>query len=400
LSSTRLFKLSLILACCALLFVPFKVLAGNSSEEATKLLPAQIGEYRAAGKSPTLKVKEEPWVKDYQAQAFNVVSSAQSNYRSDKGQKFSVTVIKLRSDSSAYSWLSCEVQAMRQYESASQVIKTGEVGTASFVWKDRIYFFKGPTFVAVNNWDARAASDEAMLAFARSFADTLDAGDGEIPVLVKHLPDWESVYGTAIYSVTQQALQAANGDYRVFEALNFEGGAEAVTATYDNNARLVIVEHTTPQLASDDDARINAKINELKSAGQPVPTAYRRVGNYSAFVFDAPDEAAAKQLIDKISYEQTVQWLGNNPHWFERAERAYRETTAGVILSAIKGTALALLICLGIGGIFGSIIFRRRRAQAAMTEAYTDAGGMLRLNLDEMTPSVDPSRLLGKGTER
>ncbi|MBV9958211.1 MAG: hypothetical protein JO360_07310, partial [Acidobacteria bacterium] len=178
--------------------------------------------------------------------------------------------------------------------------------------------------------------------------------------------------------------------------LNFTGGAEAVTATYGNE-RLVIIENTTPQLATENDARINAKINELKSSGQPVPSAYRRVGNYSVFVFDAPDEATAAQLIDKISYEQVVQWLGNNPHWMERAEREYRQTTAGVILSVIKGTGLSLLICLGIGGIFGSIVFRRRRAQAAMTEAYSDAGGMLRLNLDEMTPQADPSRLLGKG---
>lgn len=392
--SKSLLKLSLIFACCSLLFFPFKASAGDSAKESAPILPNQIGEYRAAGKAQF--IKDDPQVLDYQAHAYNLISSAQSYYRSAKGERLSLDISKFRSDSSAYSWLSSTVQTLRQQDLASQVIKTGEVGTASFIWKDTILFFKGPVFVSVTKLDSHAESDAAMLAFARSFADTLDAGDGEIPVLLKHLPDWENVYGTAVYSVTQQALGAGNIEYPVLSAVNFEGGAEAVTATY-GKTRLVIIEHTTPQLATDDDARINAKISELKQSGQPVPTAYRRVGNYSVFVFDAPDEAAATQLIDKISYEQTVQWLGNNPHWFERAEREYRQTTAGVILAAIKGTAFALLICLGIGGIFGSIVFRRRRAQAAMSEAYSDAGGMLRLNLDEMTPNVDPSRLLGKG---
>src|SRR6266852_2587216 len=69
-------------------------------------------------------------------------------------------------------------------------------------------------------------------------------------------------------------------------------------------SQLVIVEFTTPQFASDNDRRITAKIHELKNQGQPVPTAYRRVGNYSVFVFNAPDEQTAKQLIDQVKYQQ------------------------------------------------------------------------------------------------
>ncbi len=392
---TRLLKLSLIFALCSLLFVPLKVRGENSFEEAAKSLPDRIGEYHAVTKSQPLN-DNGPESANFITEAFNMVSSANRSYRSDKGEKFTLTIIKMRSDSSAYACLSSIAQSHRQLDSSSRIIKAGEVGTASLVLPDRILFFKGTLFVSVTKSNPQAKDDEAMLAFARSFAENLASGDGEIPVLLKHLPDWENVYGTATYAVTKRGLQAANVQRPVLEAVSFEGGAEAVAATYDT-ARLVIIEHTTPQLATDDDARINAKINELKSGGQPVPSAYRRVGNYAVFVFDAPDEAAATQLIDKIAYEQVVQWLGNNPHWMERAEREYRQTTAGVILSVIKGTGLSLLICLGIGGIFGSIIFKRRRAQAAVTEAYSDAGGMLRLNLDEMTPHVDPSRLLGKG---
>jgi hypothetical protein len=389
-----LLKLSLIFALCSLLFAPLNTRAENSFEEAAKFLPDRIGEYRAVAKAQPLRDNQD--ASAYQAEAFNALSSSTRAYRSDKGEQFSLTVTRMRSDSSAYSLLTGLAQSSRRMDSSSQTVKTGEVGTASFVLPDRILFFKGLLLVAVDGLKNRPANPDERLAFARSFADILDAGDGEIPVLVKHLPDWERVSGTAAYAVSHTGLQTITGQRPVLEAVSFEGGAEAVAATYDK-ANLVIIEHTTPQLATDDDARINAKISELKSGGQPVPTLYRRVGNYAVFVFDAPDEATAAQLIDKINYEQVVQWLGNNPHWMERAEREYRQTTAGVILSVIKGTGLSLLICLGIGGIFGSIIFKRRRTQAAMTEAYSDAGGMLRLNLDEMTPRVDPSRLLGKG---
>lgn len=259
----------------------------------------------------------------------------------------------------------------------------------------RVIIYKGLTFVSISNTSPDKNS-ERLIAFGRLLTDPLDNGEGEVPVLIKHLPDWEAVQQRAVYAVSLSTLQEAAGHRPVLDAINFTSGTEAVTALY-NSSRLVIVELITPQLATDNDARINARINELRAAGQAVPSAYRRVGNYAVFVFDAPDEITATQLIDKIAYEQIVQWLGNNPNWLIRAEREYRRTTAGVIVAVFKASGISLLLCLGIGGIFGSIVFRRRRRQQASTQAYSDAGGMLRLNIDDMTPEVEPTRLLGKG---
>jgi hypothetical protein len=377
--------LSKFLAACALLILSFApVLSNAPNEQAAKSLPDRLGDIRAT-KAADLTVsdgaKEENYEKEF---------AATRVYRSTQGENFKVTVIKTRTDRGAYSLFSGEMQKL------TAGAKLDGVGTAAALDSSgHILFYKGFSFVSISDESVKKNS-ERLVDFAKLLAEPLDKGEGEIPVLVKHLPEWETAQQRTVYALSLHALQQAAGSRPVLEAVNFSGGTEAVTTTYDN-ARLVIIEHTTPQLATDDDARINARINELKSSGQPFPSAYRRVGNYAVFVFDAPDEATAAQLIDRISYEQVVQWLGNNPHWMERAEREYRQTTAGVILSVIKGTGLSLLICLGIGGIFGSIIFKRRRAQAAMTEAYSDAGGMLRLNLDELTPHVDPSRLLGKG---
>ena len=156
---------------------------------------------------------------------------------------------------------------------------------------------------------------------------------------------------------------------------------------------MLILEFNTPQLAKENDERIITRIQELWRLGEPAPTAYRRVGNYSVFVFGAPDEQSAKQLIDQVKYEQVVQWLGENPYIYKEAEKRYINTTLGVLVAVLKASGYALLACLGIGGLAGALLFTRRRAQ--QTEAaYSDAGGMLRLNLDDLTPETDPARLL------
>ena len=159
----------------------------------------------------------------------------------------------------------------------------------------------------------------------------------------------------------------------------------------------MVVEYHTPQLAKDNDELIIGKIHELWKLGQPAPIGYRRVGNYSVFVFDAPDEATAKQLIDQVKYEQVVQWLGDNPNILKEAERRYVETTLGVFIAVLKASGFALVACLGLGGLIGALLFSRRRSRQTALEAYSDAGGMLRLNIDEMTPQTDPARLLGPG---
>lgn len=377
-------SLSKLLSACALLILSSMLAVANTAPvEAAKLLPDQIGEFRALGKARTTT---EPADRLTPAEVEFVV---EHKYRSAQGKIFEVALAKTRTDSEAYALFS----QMRRKSSAE---KLDGIGTAAALGEfGHLYFYKGT--VAGRIYGGQEDTPDALKAFAKQLAETLDNGEGEIPVLVKHLPEWEQAAQNAVYALNLPALQAVWGNRPALDAVSFTGGTDAVTANY-GPSKLIIVEHTTPQLATENDARINARIAELKNSGQSVPTAYRRVGNYAVFVFDAPDEATATALLDKIAYEQVVQWLGNNPRLLERAQREYSETTAGVILSVIKASGLSLLICLGIGGIFGSIIFKRRRAQQSMTEAYSDAGGMLRLNLDDMTTrQVDPSRLLGKG---
>ena len=121
------------------------------------------------------------------------------------------------------------------------------------------------------------------------------------------------------------------------------------------------------------------------------------MGNYSVFVFNAPNEQTANQLIDQVKYEQVVQWLGDNPNWLKEAQRRYTETMLGTFVSVVKVSGLAAVLCFGVGGFFGALLFTRRRAQQAAQRAYSDAGGMMRLNLDELTAEPDASKLIGPG---
>src|SRR5215813_11253812 len=85
--------------------------------------------------------------------------------------------------------------------------------------------------------------------------------DEDIPVLVKHLPNWESVQKQAKYIVTLDELKRAVPNQPVLDAVSFEGGTEAVTADY-GQLQLAIVEFSTPQFSVDNDQLIVARIQE------------------------------------------------------------------------------------------------------------------------------------------
>jgi hypothetical protein len=387
---SRLFYVTTFLA---LLLAP--ALADVTTTEAAKFLPDRIGDFRAQGRvAPIGRTELMELERDV-----DLVSAASRTYLSDNNLKFVVAIAKTGSDSSAYAIVSNALNIADNKRASRTMTKLNEVGTFALTEPYSISFYKGTTFVTINYGYQEDVGHfvTAATALARLVAKNLDGGTGEIPVLVKHLPDWETAQERAVYVVRQSALKDIMPNQPVLDAVSFDGGTEAVAATYDQGARLLIVEYSTPQFAFDGDAAITARIAGLRDEGKPVPSAYRRVGNYAVFVFDAPNEAMAGELVKKVKYEKDVRWLGENPYAIERANRAWLNMSTSVIVNTVKVTGLAIVICLGIGGIFGGWVFMRRRAQAALNESFSDAGGMMRLNLDEMNVESNASRLLGQG---
>jgi hypothetical protein len=317
---------------------------------------------------------------------------AEAEYSSADGERLLVEIVRLRDDSGAYSLLTLAAKKMKA-EAGSQDLRVGDVGTASLISANSVMFFSGQTFARVTNESKN--NPQPAIDLARLLAATLDKGEDDIPVLVKHLPGWQTAQRNALYAVNMGALRDAITNQPILDALSFEGGTEAVTANY-GQSQLLIVEFTTPQFSIDNDQRILARIPELKSQDQAVPSAYRRVGNYSVFVFHAVDERSANLLIDQVSYEKTIQWLGEDPYLYERLQRYVAQTSAGVLVAVLKSSGLSLLVCLVLGTLSGALLFRHRRAQQAAL--YSDAGGGVRLNLDELTGVSNSHRLLGPGT--
>jgi Family of unknown function (DUF6599) len=376
----------------------YSILAETTPEELSKRLPPRIGSFQKVGSAaPTQSIAKDAiyrlalakHISNDEPMATGFVKT-DAEYISQNGAKYLVEFVQASTDANAYSLLTMVANLMRQTGATIEI--GGNVGTASILSSDQIAFFKGRTVIRISA-EAGETAPGQVVELADGLAEQIDTGDGDIPALVRHLPDWQNGQKRSLFLSSFKSLEIFPRGGTVLSAISSEGNADAVLTSYDSGS-VLIVEFNTPQLATENDQRIINKIQDLWKQGQPAPSAYRRVGNYSVFVFDAPDELTAKQLIDQVKYEQVVQWLGENPYVFKAAEKQYVETTLGVLIAVVKASGVALVTCLGVGGLFGGLLFSWRRAQQKNVEAFSDAGGMLRLNLDEITPQTDAARLI------
>ena len=210
-----------------------------------------------------------------------------------------------------------------------------------------------------------------------------------VPVLIKHLPEWEQVREHTMFATSAAELKAALGELPIIDLVDFTAGTEAVTAPYDVG-KLLIIEYASPQISVDADQKFTAA---LADDAQQTLTVYRRIGNYNVFVFEAVDRPAADALIDQVKYEKNVQWLGDNPFRIS-PERAFVLTTSDMFLSTFLIVLIGICFSVGGGIISGFVFFYIREQKRAGMTTFSDAGGMTRLNLDSFTPEIAPDRLL------
>ncbi len=322
------------------------VFAQTSAPEPVRLLPNRVGDFKqSARKIPLLD-------QTFHFPQAPPVATEEGTFVGPKGAIMDVTVHRFRQDVNAYQFLSFTAGLQRRQEPGLEI--RGGYGTAGYATTDQISFFQGNHYVRIQN--VKSTEPAVLEAFAAGFSQTLDKGEGDIPVLIKHLPNPEQAQKNAIFLSSFVDLNQLGLNQPVLSAIESGGNADAVLATF-GPSKLLLVEFNTPQLAVDNDKKIIARIQELWKLGQPAPTAYRRVGNYSVFVFDAPDEATAKRLIDEVKYEQIVQWLGENPNIYKEAQKQYINTTLGVLVAVVKASGYALVGCLGLGALIGGLLF-------------------------------------------
>ncbi len=372
----------LLLLLGLLLAFASSALADSPSEP--RPLPTTIGNFRQVKSNTPLSTEHD------EGSTVEPLAYQVSEYAGNKGDRVSVEIVRLRHEAQAYQELSLAAATARGNNSRVEIVPNIGGGTAGFATEDELVFFKGQHVVRVKSLKGSPGNVNEI---AQNLSAGLDKGEGDIPALIKHLPQFEVTKKNAIFLSNCTSLGLLSFQQPVVDAVQGGGNADAVLATY-GPSKILLVEYNTPQLATENDQRIIARIHELWRLGQPAPTAYRRVGNYSVFVFDAPDEQTAKQLIDQVKYEQVVQWLGDNPNILREAQKRYVNTTLGVLVAVLKASGYAALLCVGVGGLIGGLLFTYRRSQQKAATAYSDAGGMLRLNLDELSAETNPSRLL------
>lgn len=199
-----------------------------------------------------------------------------------------------------------------------------------------------------------------------------------IPVLIKNLPDWETVRDQAKITNRIDEVRREFGSPAVLSEIDLNGGAEAAWANYDEG-RLLLIEYPTPQGSSSADAVILSKLAESPGV------VYKRIGNYNAFLFNAADADSANSLLDKVHYGKTVQWLGDDPYFLQRFERYIASTGRDMVISTVLFIASVLLFAALIGIAAGLIYYRFREHERAQWHRFSDAGGLTRLNLDELS---------------
>jgi hypothetical protein len=231
---------------------------------------------------------------------------------------------------------------------------------------------------------ATVAAQALQIAKSQEVSET----DG-VPVLVKHLPDWDKGVMQSTFTDDLGELTDVLGEKPVLHSFDFIPGTEAVTAAYPEG-KLLIVEFMTPQASVDADSRIRQWIESNPGSN----IAYKRIGNYNAFVFDAQDQEAANGLLGQVKYQKTVQWLGEDPFLLQKLERDFATKTGDLFLSTLELIGVGIVVAIFGGLALGYIFFQVREKQRQQFHEFSDAGGMVRLNLDGLTPEISPSRLL------
>src|SRR6185503_16347149 len=117
-------------------------------------------------------------------------------------------------------------------------------------------------------------------------------------------------------------------------------------------------------------------VNSLSEAEQS-RIIVKREGNYLIEAVNFQDRDSAQALVDTIKYPYGVKWL-HDPRRPPRDPLRVQKA-AMMLISTFTLLGLLLVTVLVLGVIFGTTIFLKRRKR--QEETFSDAGGMLRLEL-------------------
>jgi hypothetical protein len=264
-------------------------------------------------------------------------------------------------------------------------------------------FLQGRYVVRVSRADADAESDRQIF---EAIKPNLNGGEGELPSLPLHLPETDKIAESEKYVVGPAGLARLKNFSDLKDAIGFGAGAEATVADYRSGAgqmNLLIVEYYAPQSAADGEARIRDHFNALPQ-DEKDHLILNRVGNYVVVISKIQDMQAAQNIAGQIKYQKKIYWEGRK---FTDIPLGYRppdplvtedlNRTVKTMIRSFYWTGIALLSALLVGFAAGFSLFqwkRYRRRKLGLDDMFSDAGGSLRLNLDDyLLPDPEIKRM-------
>ncbi len=256
-------------------------------------------------------------------------------------------------------------------------------------------FYDGRYLVKANISSPSGGNELLDNSLFEAIKSNIVGGEGQLPSLPLHLPENGKVRDSEKYIIGPAALAKLNNFSALKNVVNFDVGVEVVTAEYHNGDRrmsLIIIEYQTPQLASDEHSQIQGYFSALPESERSRQIV-KRIGNYVVAALNVEDMPAAEKIVGQIKYEKKVYWAGRkftdipleyrppDPVAIEEATR-----TTQVLLRSFYWMGAMLLSAIILGLIAGAILFAwnlHRRRKLGLDDLFSDAGGTIRLNLDD-----------------
>ncbi|MDX2044813.1 MAG: DUF6599 family protein [Acidobacteriota bacterium] len=365
----------------ALCLLPLLAIGSYAQQTNSKpVLPEKLGEtWRASSPVRTLSAEQCAVLPDGDVYKEFWLESMVSRHYTNRKDSVTVEVFRMQFDSGAYGLFTFNRNKLAE---------------------NRSEFLSGRYLVSLTSETTNSAPQDLL----QTLKENLNSSNGELPLLPSHLPSENKIADSEIYLVGSSALARLDGFSDLKDVVNFSGGTEVAFAKYRNGNsgfNLLLVEYHTPQLATDGETQFHNYFSNLPEQERN-QRLLKRIGNYIVLTTKTEDLPSAEKIISQIKYTPAVYWEGKKMSHIPLAYRppdpfALEEMsqTAQVILRTFYWVGIMLFVAIILGFISGWTYFywnRYRRSKFGYDNLYSDAGGSVRLNLDEyLLPPGDPA---------
>lgn len=275
----------------------------------------------------------------------------------------------------------------------------------------RINFWQGTRYVKIKSEKA-TANIQTMIKLGEGISEKILALDKKtmvdpdielakkLPSVIRNLPKGSLNLRTATYILGPEGLKSVlKKDVSHYDFYPNLGTEIAYASFEQENGKVsfLIIEHHTPQQSI-------AAFNKLTDYKNSLPEEeknkilLKREGNYIIEASDSGTSQSAKNLVDDVKYNYVVKWLNDNTPSDNNGRTVASEAakTAKILVSVFGLIGVGMIFAV-IGGVsLGFLVFYLRRRNKLAVESYSDAGGMMRLNLDGISIRILPKTQDGK----